>query len=156
MKNGILLMLAVALNVATMAQVSVNVVPRSGEAQEINMGADGEIYFINDRMMVVAGNGAGAYNFELGDLQRVTFSGVVKITDVDAEPTMRIYPNPASHMILVNGVGSEAVEFSLYTTQGVLAMRGTCRDHQAIDISQLPQGIYLVRVGSRYAKLIKQ
>lgn len=135
------------------AQAVVTVVPRNGDTQEIVLSADGQIYFTSDHMVIADGNANNS--FAMADVQKVLFSAPVKITRVDNIPELTLAPNPAADRVTVSGIGQGAHPLWVYSLSGATAMQTTCTDGQPVDISQLPRGIYLLRVGPAVAKLIK-
>ena len=54
-----------------------------------------------------------------------------------------IYPNPTSNILHVEGI-EQAQEYSIYTMQGCKIQKGIAGDKQ-INVSELPQGIYLLQ-----------
>ncbi|WP_152564781.1 T9SS type A sorting domain-containing protein [Porphyromonas crevioricanis] len=70
---------------------------------------------------------------------------------------VRLYPNPMSSNLQIRG--AEAfVEVILFTVEGVAIMNAKCNEDGAadFDVSHLPQGSYLVKVGERSIPVIRK
>ena len=65
--------------------------------------------------------------------------GKVELTDVE------LVPNPASNHVSINGL-PYSMPYQMLDMSGKLWLHGNIESNQAIDISQLPIGVYLLRV----------
>ena len=66
-------------------------------------------------------------------------------------PTLSAYPNPTTGVVYVENNGNS--EVALYDIGGKLLLRTA---GSAIDLSALPGGVYVVKVGGKTAKVVKQ
>ena len=144
MKN-IFLLTAVLLLVGggTMhAQVRVQV---NGDRSFV-IDADNGLYFHNDTM-TVDGN-----QFALGDITVITLQPALGVDpDVGAYSRVRplpCTPNPAQDYITLQGIGTEPQQAVLYSTAGVRLLEQTVTDGSVIDISHLPEGVYILRTAT--------
>jgi len=64
-----------------------------------------------------------------------------------------LYPNPATNQIFIN----VSTEYTIYNQQGQRVKKGNCNIGEAVDITQLPIGNYLLQTanGDSY-QFIKQ
>lgn len=60
-----------------------------------------------------------------------------------------VYPNPAMEIVTIDGL--EAAEVQIYNALGQLVK--TVRDANEISVSELPQGVYLVRIADEEGKV---
>jgi hypothetical protein len=60
------------------------------------------------------------------------------------EPKIAMYPNPASNFLTISNV-SDAV-YSIISASGKIMAQGGLTDHQRLNVSLLPDGLYIVRV----------
>ena len=127
------------------AQVRVQV---NGDRSFVIDGSTG-LYFHNDTM-TVAGE-----DFALDDITVITLQPELAINDIEASD-LRLAPNPAQEYISLQGVGSEPQQAVLYSTAGVKLMEQTVADGSVLNISHLPEGVYILRTANRVAKIVKQ
>lgn len=66
-----------------------------------------------------------------------------------------LYPNPSKDFVALMGL-KEPVIVTIYNLQGKSLMIELIDSDQAIDISNLPQGIYIMRAGNQSFKLIRE
>ncbi len=71
-----------------------------------------------------------------------------------AEHGIKVYPNPTSGMIYIEGISNNDV-ISLYDLNGKLLLKKTAATARAqVDISSLPGGLYIVKVGDKTSRRI--
>ena len=108
------------------------------------------LYFNNDTMRV------DDVIYALDDIQVITLQPVTAgIRDIDADD-MQLVPNPARDIVTLNGIGTTPQKAILYSTAGVKLMEQTVTDGAILNISHLPEGLYILRCGNRMAKIVKQ
>ena len=108
------------------------------------------LYFNNDTMRV------DDVIYALDDIQVITLQQVTAgIRDIDADD-MQLVPNPAHDIVTLNGIGTTPQKAILYSTAGVKLMEQTVTDGAILNISHLPEGLYILRCGNRMAKIVKQ
>lgn len=108
------------------------------------------LYFNNDTMRV------DDAIYALDDIQVITLQQVTAgIRDIDADD-MQLVPNPARDIVTLNGIGTTPQKAILYSTAGVKLMEQTVTDGAILNISHLPEGLYILRCGNRIAKIVKQ
>ena len=108
------------------------------------------LYFNNDTMR------ADDVIYALDDIQVITLQQVTAgIRDIDADD-MQLVPNPARDIVTLNGIGTTPQKAILYSTAGVKLMEQTATDGAILNISHLPEGLYILRCGNRMAKIVKQ
>ena len=108
------------------------------------------LYFNNDTMRV------DDVIYALDDIQVITLQQVTAgIRDIDSDD-MQLVPNPARDIVTLNGIGTTPQKAILYSTAGVKLMEQTVSDGAILNISHLPEGLYILRCGNRMAKIVKQ
>ena len=82
-------------------------------------------------------------------------SDIEVVADMQAE--IKVYPNPFSNSFTleVNDAGSAQSEVMIYNLSGMLMYRTTLSGNQTIDCSAWAAGMYFVRVGDSFEKIIK-
>jgi len=154
-KRAIVCILLCVATISLRAQVVVTVITNDGAEQAITMAADGELQ-ISDESLTVVATVDDTYAYALDEVSKVLFSGYVGIRNVESGPKIDIVPNPASDGFTVNGLADGRHELALYASNGVEMMRRLYSAGEYVDISALPQGLYLVRIDNSVAKLIKK
>ena len=139
-------LLLLLLGSAANAQVRVQI---NGD-QTFVIDENNGLYFHNDTMRV------DNVVFPLGDIQVITLQQMTTgISNIDARD-MKLSPNPASDIITLQGIGTTPQKAVLYSTAGVKILEQTVSDGSTLNISHLPEGLYILRCGNRAAKIVKQ
>lgn len=100
-----------------------------------------------------------AYNqkYSVRYFYEIAADGTVKtLTDIDESEMegFTIYPNPAINSFQIN-VGSQNAEMCIFNAIGNMVVKQQVFENATIDISNLPQGIYYVKVGNQVTRLTK-
>ena len=69
------------------------------------------------------------------------------------KPKSEIYPNPAKNWIQVNQPENEIISLEIYSLEGIKLQR--CDNNSLVDISQLPAGIYYLRINVKTKSVSK-
>ena len=72
----------------------------------------------------------------------------VGMDGVRGQSLAKIYPNPASNVLSVSLPHNEAVDVQLFNMTGQLLMTKSISGTSTLDISSIPQGVYVVKVGA--------
>ena len=150
MKKIFFLLAVLALGCESLqAQVRVQI----NGSQGFDLTEAGGIYFANDSMTVVSTSGVTEY--ALDEVGVVTFTIQVGIDEI-ADANVAIAPNPALDYVYVQGIGPQPQTVTLYSVAGVKLHEQVASDGSRIDLSRLPEGVYVMRCGDKVAKIIKQ
>lgn len=149
----LVLLLILAGYLSCTAQTNVEILFRDAGSQTFTVDNTGKLYFDNGYLIVDEGH-AVPVSFAIPDIQKILFSSPTDINDISAHGC-RIYPNPASSFIKIeNETGIESF-YQLFALDGRLLMSGKCSNNESITISDLPQGLYLLRINSQTFKISK-
>jgi len=134
-------------------------------AQSFNMitlSADGaeKSYALSDVQKIVFDNNTMTVNMKSGsdatNITSISFSEITGIENQKVESSIFVFPNPVKETLTVKGVKKGAV-INLYGLTGGLLQTVPAQDNSTnIDVSSLKQGIYLLKVGEKTIKFIKQ
>lgn len=108
------------------------------------------VYFHNDSLTV------DGVSFALEDVQVITFQAFTGIADIKDIESLELLPNPVSDIVTLRGLGNESQTVTIYSTAGIKLMEQQAADGAVINISHLPEGVYILRCGNRVAKMVKQ
>ncbi|MBR5352639.1 MAG: T9SS type A sorting domain-containing protein [Bacteroidales bacterium] len=112
-------------------------------------------FFQDDSMYCQIGIGNWG-TYALDDIRVITFSHpIIGINEIDAS-NLQLTPNPARDKVTLSGIGDTPQQAVLYNVTGVKLRELTVTDGSTMDISQLPEGLYILRCGSHSAKIVKQ
>lgn len=91
-------------------------------------------------------SGTNYYRLKTVDLDgSFAYSRTVSVTT--AGLVISIYPNPASHLLYIKGLDASAIRLvSLVNTGGVTVLKYNSVPENGIDLSQFPNGMYLVKI----------
>lgn len=85
------------------------------------------------------------------------------VTDpTEKQAELRVYPNPASDVITVNGLTSQGNSLKLFNMQGQIALHERIENNGTININHLPSGVYIAVITdkngtiSKKVKVVKQ
>ena len=91
----------------------------------------------------------------------LTQEGATSPSDADVLglPTLaedlRFYPNPASHTLYIEGITQET-SLIIRTLAGKTLLRTSLHQNEAIDLTVLPQGTYILTLQSAQAQLTRR
>ncbi|GHT42758.1 hypothetical protein AGMMS49965_14980 [Bacteroidia bacterium] len=87
--------------------------------------------------------------------EAVTPEDATGINDVEEVATAKLYPNPVRDVVTISGLqGNETIRFYDASGRAVLEHKADASEAN-ITVSQLPKGIYIVRIGTKALKLMK-
>lgn len=158
-KIVILLLMVAAVFCAAAQSTTVTVRRTDGTTSSYTMAQSGGIYFENGTMLVRSNATTQAASENAANVGRLTFvykSGEPEGIDGVTAQRLTLYPNPAETWVAVEGVGSEPQTVTLYNLLGRKVAEQLCSEGTRLDVSALPKGIYVVRMGVHTAKLVKR
>jgi Secretion system C-terminal sorting domain/Ig-like domain CHU_C associated len=109
-------------------------------------------------------SGAGGAYYRLRQMDndgKETLSKVISLSNT-AKSLLKVYPNPATDVLTVEFTKGGTVDthgrvyqqFQIINLLGQIILRGPL--NQSVDVSSLPNGTYIVKVGEEQVKFIKQ
>lgn len=125
-----------------------------GTEQNYTMTESDRMYFEDNTILVIEIH-------EYKNTVKIPLADIRKLTCLETEGTneneataLSIFPNPVHDALVIRNLqGSQIV--SIYALDGRLMKTFTASGEQAIDISDLAMGIYLVKTVSATLKMIK-
>jgi hypothetical protein len=95
---------------------------------------------------------------QVDNVRTITFDGLVgtAVDNVISEASISVYPNPTADMLIVEGVTAKET-INIYSLNGnqVLSVM-TQEGVNTINVSGLPNGVYLLKYANESFKLIKE
>lgn len=82
------------------------------------------------------------------------YSSIVSIENIDKQIRLRIFPNPVTDFLIVENNTFTSVQ--ILNQIGQIVLEVSLNESNRIDISELPNGIYWVKIDQQYHKIIIQ
>jgi hypothetical protein len=141
----------------TTAQTGVTVTYYTGTTQNFSIETNGKLYFENEELYLKLNSTTTPTVIPVSIIQKITFSNTLGVTTFGQnENNLTLYPNPASDLIKIGANGNDAMEVKMYTLTGQLVQQGKYFPNEAIDISALSGGIYLIQADGVTFKFVKK
>jgi hypothetical protein len=95
---------------------------------------------------------------ELTGIRKISFENndFTAVEDVVSPSSVRVYPNPAADMLIIDGVDAKQ-EIAIYSINGTKVFSAPSKEGvNTIHVAELPNGVYLLRLADETFKLIKE
>ena len=134
------------------------------ESKLITVSADGTeiVYALSDVQKIIFENNTMTVNMKSGanatgiTCISILLLDVVGIENPKVASPVFIFPNPVKTNLTVTGA-EKGVKINLFDLNGKLLQSAIAQDSSTdINVSSLPPGLYLLQVGERVLKFIKQ
>jgi hypothetical protein len=132
------------------------------QLQLVTVSADGSqtVYALSDMRKIVFKNNTMTVNMkseaDVTGIVSVRFNAATDIETIPSKPSVFVDPNPVKTQLTVAGV-EKNVRINLFHLNGALLQNILTQDNPAvIDVSSLQPGIYLLQIGDRTVKFVKQ
>jgi hypothetical protein len=117
-----------------------------------------KLYFSGNQLVVDYYSGSDD-DYLLSDVRKIYFDLNVSVEEsqLPMQGKLLISPNPANNSIMILGIPVVPGRLSVYSMDGSMVIsREISSDHETLDISNLPQGLYLVSVPGLTSKFVKR
>ena len=84
------------------------------------------------------------------------YAPATAVKNVTAQNDVKVYPNPTWGMLNVEGEGNAAGNFQLYGVNGQLVANKTLTGKDAIDVSNVPDGLYFYTISDANGSVIQR
>lgn len=121
------------------------------------LSEDGRLFFEAGNLIIEKGTDSPIH-IQTSSIGKLLVSEVQEeVTSLpDTEDSrLTIYPNPAGDYISIQGDSTETTRLSIYSVAGQLIYDAAYSMGSPIDVSQLRQGVYLVRLGNGFNTTLK-
>lgn len=139
------------------AQNSMIVRLKDGSSSGTLVSSTNKITFSGGNLLLKK-NDASVSSYLISDINKITFglySGISEI--VSQQTTLSVYPCPARNSVQLKNTPEGQVHITIYNLAGIPQLNCTLNDGtQAIDISNLPKGLYLLKANNKTLKFTKQ
>lgn len=126
-------------------------------SQSFTINTGGKLYFSEDNLYIQTDVTSTPFSIPVTIINKITFSSALGVEDVTVkEQNLLLYPNPAKNYIKIKSEQVDNFEISIYNIRGELILKGKYLSDEDIDISNLENGLYLMRVNGLTSKFIKE
>lgn len=143
-------------------RVSVEYIDKSTSAYTNAISAIGRIVFKNGKAAIIYEDESIEDLGKTEDINKISFSAENDIytdniatslnTNNIRETNVSVFPNPVSDILHIEGIGEGQI-VNLFDIKGHLIYSDT---GNTVNIKDMPQGVYLLKVGSELFKIIKK
>lgn len=134
------------------AQNTVVSVQTSSSSESITLGERGVIYFDGNSIKICDQNNSTS-SFDMDQVTKLTLSDELESIVSPTSKTLQIFPNPTTGKVFINNATSN--EVSVYSLNGSCLLTRICNKGEALDLSTLAKGAYLIKCGDQVAKIYK-
>jgi hypothetical protein len=157
MKRAVVAFMAAILCQGAFADLKteLTVVEFDSKSHVYRIEESGELSFEEKTLVIKENDKSEAKVLSLGNISKLLVKDVTAVNDLSSDSqSITLYPNPASSEIFISGFeGRQTVE--IFSISGVRVMKTSVENGSVINISNLRQGVYIVKVDGKTVKLCK-
>ena len=138
-----------------MMAANIVIVPRTGAEQTADLSIIGKLVFADSKIQLLDKSGTVLYETNMADVQRILFPSsysAIEDTHDNTGNVFYVYPNPTQDMLCVQGI-EDNMTIRVYSMTGEVLLT---TQTTPVDVSTLPNGTYLLQIGTQVARFIKQ
>ncbi|WBV60579.1 PQQ-dependent sugar dehydrogenase [Chryseobacterium camelliae] len=90
-----------------------------------------------------------------GKIFKVTY-GTLATQENNVSAQIKIYPNPASKRVFIDGVKGKDISIEIFSAEGKKVIEQAQIENNSIDISEIPSGVYFININSGNLKSYSQ
>lgn len=136
-----------------MSQSRVTLTFQDASTQEIEVNTFGKIYF-SDNYMYIDNGTALPFSFAVSEIRNMVFNEVVGVPEIVAE-SFKVYPNPVHNLLYISGNEFQHYPYAVYSIDGRLLLSGEAQSGNPVDVSELPSGLYILKIQNTSLKINK-
>ncbi|NDW18994.1 T9SS C-terminal target domain-containing protein [Dysgonomonas sp. 216] len=140
-------------------QNSLKITSWDNTEKKIELSLLDKITFSGDDLIFSYNDGSVSENFGMQTVRNITFpQSLNSIEDVTVNKTLlSVFPNPATDRIALTNLPEGSNTVSIYSIAGSLVLTVQLSySTQAIDVSALAQGLYILKTNNEVVKFTKQ
>ncbi len=157
MKRAVVAFMAAILCQGAFADLKteLTVVDFSSKSNVYKIDETGELSFDEKFLVIKEDANSEAKKLTLENISKLLIKESSAANNLSSDSqSISLYPNPASSEVFISGIdGRQTVE--IYSISGVLVMKSVVENGSAININNLRQGVYIVKVDGKTVKLCK-
>lgn len=133
---------------------TMNIISTDGSIQTYSITLDSKVYFSNDNLIFDNVNNSTP----IAQIRKIIFDTTSGLVDTSQSNSSKLLvtPNPAKDFIYIKNMPAGNCLINIYSITGTYIIATNTNAFSAsIDISALPEGVYIIRVNNLTAKFIK-
>ena len=137
-----------------MQAVNITVVRVTNEIKEVE-SVSSMRFLPGQTIQITLANGEST---EVTGVRKISFENndFTAVEDVLTPSTIRVYPNPTADMLIIDGVTAKQ-EIAIYSLNGAKVLSSQSQEGtNTLHVSDLPNGVYLLKLANETFKLIKE
>ena len=154
----LLIWILLLLPMAARAETALTIEPLSGAEKQYALSLIGQVRFAADVMYIFDVSGVELGHTAIPEVGKIVFreeSTIYTSTD-NVSARVQVYPNPTHDFIIIQGLENEQTA-RVYSWEGKLLTTTQADEKETkINVSDLPNGSYLLQVGAEIVKFIKK
>ena len=129
----------------------------NGDENAEQLNSIQKLFFSGDELVVDFKTGSDDV-YAMADIRKLYFDAAVSVNELTTDRShMAVYPNPAGDMITVKDIPVKEGMFRIFMMDGRVILGGNIHhDQTEIDVSGLPDGLYLFNVEGYTTKFVKK
>ena len=151
MKHIFILICVICCSLQTMA-TNLVIEHRSGAEEMQDIALIGRLVFVEDSIQLLDKEGNILATEPIANIKKICFEPSTE-TDVNDTlvNTILVYPNPTQDVLMIQG--AESPTLRVYNLQGSLLLT---ESGNQISVGHLPDGTYLLQIGTQVVRFIKR
>ena len=152
MKHTFILICVSLCSLQTMA-TNLVLEQRSGAEEKQDIATIGKLVFVEENIQLLDKSGNILATEPIANIKKIQFAtnGTnADVNDTDVH-TILVYPNPTQDVLMIQGAASQTLR--VYNLQGSLLLTQWGKQ---ISVGNLPDGTYLLQIGTQVVRFIKR
>lgn len=137
---------------AQSVEVRTLVTMNNGEEQLFVLSEDDQLSFDGQNALLLTIQET-TYRIPIDEIRKMEFVDITNTKEIQAGVPF-FYPNPVAKSIIIGNIDDNQT-VSVYSLEGRLLYQIQANPNEAIDLSRLPAGLYLLKILDKNHKLLK-
>lgn len=142
------------ISFSVIAQKNITIQYRDNQEITYSLNHNSKLTFTDNELIILQPSG-NIYYFDIENIRKIYFSNSNSLYDIASQKNINLYPNPSSGRISISNIKSKTL-ISIYNMKGELVMSEIIYHDKSINISNLSNGLYIVKVGNKEFKVVKE
>jgi Secretion system C-terminal sorting domain len=118
-----------------------------------------KLTFPNNTVLVQFKNGTSD-SYNISNVSKIYFKGVISATqnpNFESAEKLTIFPNPVDNLLFIQNNTEGVSLVKIFRLDGSLLISSNIStDNQSVDVSNLPSGMYVIKMNNQVSKFVKQ